>query len=171
MHWTKKDNFSIWTYLCTNYFVPGCILAFRALGPALGFALGSGCLSVYIDPSVTPVITKKDPRWLGAWWLGESCWHNYNIITNIKHFARLTVVTLLEAEGEGGAKNRSGCVSCRVDISLWWLCIFDLLYDTTTMLQKVVHIFSQMLLTTRIPFYICNSPKLKGLWGGLKISE
>ncbi|KDR21868.1 Solute carrier organic anion transporter family member 3A1 [Zootermopsis nevadensis] len=48
----------------------GCILAFRALGPALGFALGSGCLSVYIDPSVTPVITKKDPRWLGAWWLG-----------------------------------------------------------------------------------------------------
>ncbi|PNF14783.1 hypothetical protein B7P43_G07610 [Cryptotermes secundus] len=48
----------------------GCVLALRTLGPAMGFALGSGCLNVYIDPSVTPVITKRDPRWLGAWWLG-----------------------------------------------------------------------------------------------------
>lgn len=48
----------------------GCVLAFRTLGPAVGFALGSACLSLYIDPTVTPVITKKDPRWLGAWWLG-----------------------------------------------------------------------------------------------------
>lgn len=32
--------------------------------------MGYGCLSLYIDPSLHPVITKKDPRWLGAWWLG-----------------------------------------------------------------------------------------------------
>lgn len=48
----------------------GLVLALRTLGPALGFALGSGCLSLYIDPTVTPVITNRDPRWLGAWWLG-----------------------------------------------------------------------------------------------------
>jgi sodium-independent organic anion transporter len=48
----------------------GLVLALRTLGPALGFALGSGCLSLYIDPTVTPLITNKDPRWLGAWWLG-----------------------------------------------------------------------------------------------------
>ena len=57
--------------LAINYFVSGLVLAFRTLGPAVGFGLGSACLSVYIDPTVTPVITKKDPRWLGAWWLGN----------------------------------------------------------------------------------------------------
>jgi len=56
----------------TFYSVAGLVLALRTLGPALGFALGSGCLSLYIDPTVTPLITNKDPRWLGAWWLGNS---------------------------------------------------------------------------------------------------
>ncbi|XP_071441837.1 solute carrier organic anion transporter family member 74D [Hetaerina americana] len=48
----------------------GVVLALRTVGPALGFLLGWACLSLYIDPSLTPLITKKDPRWLGAWWLG-----------------------------------------------------------------------------------------------------
>lgn len=48
----------------------GFTFALRTVGPAIGFFLGYGCLSLYIDPSLHPVITKKDPRWLGAWWLG-----------------------------------------------------------------------------------------------------
>lgn len=40
------------------------------MGPAVGFVLAYICLNVYIDPAKTPVISKKDPRWLGAWWLG-----------------------------------------------------------------------------------------------------
>nr|XP_012137032.1 PREDICTED: solute carrier organic anion transporter family member 5A1-like [Megachile rotundata] len=48
----------------------GLTFALRTIGPAIGFLLGYGCLSLYIDPSLNPVITKKDPRWLGAWWLG-----------------------------------------------------------------------------------------------------
>jgi len=40
------------------------------VGPAIGFLLGFACLSLYIDPKLHPVITNKDPRWLGAWWLG-----------------------------------------------------------------------------------------------------
>ncbi|XP_023287779.1 solute carrier organic anion transporter family member 5A1 [Orussus abietinus] len=48
----------------------GFTFALRTVGPAIGFLLGYGCLSLYIDPSLHPVITKKDPRWLGAWWLG-----------------------------------------------------------------------------------------------------
>lgn len=40
------------------------------MGPAIGFLLGFACLSLYIDPKLHPVITKQDPRWLGAWWLG-----------------------------------------------------------------------------------------------------
>ncbi|XP_043494438.1 solute carrier organic anion transporter family member 74D isoform X2 [Polistes fuscatus] len=48
----------------------GFTFALRTVGPAIGFLLGYGCLSLYIDPTLHPVITKKDPRWLGAWWLG-----------------------------------------------------------------------------------------------------
>lgn len=42
----------------------------RLLGPAAGYALASYCLKLYISPDLTPVIDNKDPRWLGAWWLG-----------------------------------------------------------------------------------------------------
>lgn len=42
----------------------------RLLGPAVGYALASVCLKMYISPDLTPVIDNKDPRWLGAWWLG-----------------------------------------------------------------------------------------------------
>lgn len=40
------------------------------LGPAIGYALASYCLKLYISPSMNPTITNKDPRWLGAWWIG-----------------------------------------------------------------------------------------------------
>lgn len=42
----------------------------RMLGPAMGYALASVCLKMYISPSLTPTIDNQDPRWLGAWWLG-----------------------------------------------------------------------------------------------------
>lgn len=48
----------------------GLTFALRTVGPAIGFVLGFGCLSLYIDPKLHPVISNKDPRWLGAWWLG-----------------------------------------------------------------------------------------------------
>ncbi|CAL4073406.1 unnamed protein product, partial [Meganyctiphanes norvegica] len=42
----------------------------RIFGPVLGFLLGSSCLSLWINPSFTPDLNLKDPRWLGAWWIG-----------------------------------------------------------------------------------------------------
>lgn len=42
----------------------------RLLGPAFGYSLASWCLKFYIDPDLTPVITKDDTRWIGAWWIG-----------------------------------------------------------------------------------------------------
>ncbi|GLV37583.1 Organic anion transporting polypeptide 58Dc [Carabus blaptoides fortunei] len=42
----------------------------RMLGPAIGYSLASFCLNIYISPTLSPTITTKDPRWLGAWWLG-----------------------------------------------------------------------------------------------------
>ncbi|XP_017837175.1 solute carrier organic anion transporter family member 74D-like isoform X2 [Drosophila busckii] len=42
----------------------------RTLGPALGYCLASVCLRYFIEPYLHPIITPKDSRWLGAWWLG-----------------------------------------------------------------------------------------------------
>lgn len=52
----------------------GITMALRTVGPAFGFILGFACLNLYIDPSLTPVIDRRDPRWLGAWWLGKYSW-------------------------------------------------------------------------------------------------
>lgn len=78
----------------------GCVLAFRTLGPAVGFALGSACLSIYIDPTVTPVITKRDPRWLGAWWLG---WIILGTTMIMFSFIIAMFPRQLPREGQGGA--------------------------------------------------------------------
>ncbi|KAH8338694.1 hypothetical protein KR074_003486 [Drosophila pseudoananassae] len=45
-------------------------MALRMIGPVVGFFFGYISLNTFIDPSKTPLIDKKDPRWLGAWWLG-----------------------------------------------------------------------------------------------------
>ncbi|XP_068243215.1 solute carrier organic anion transporter family member 74D-like isoform X2 [Palaemon carinicauda] len=45
-------------------------LLLRTLGPILGFLLGGKCLEYWIVPHKTPSISNKDPRWLGAWWVG-----------------------------------------------------------------------------------------------------
>uniref|UniRef100_A0A1I8PEC0 Solute carrier organic anion transporter family member n=1 Tax=Stomoxys calcitrans TaxID=35570 RepID=A0A1I8PEC0_STOCA len=42
----------------------------RLVGPIVGFFLGYVSLNMFIDPSKTPLIDSKDPRWLGAWWFG-----------------------------------------------------------------------------------------------------
>ena len=53
---------------------PSSVLAInigvKILGPVFGFVLGSLCTSLYVDPMVDPDVTPKDPRWIGAWWLG-----------------------------------------------------------------------------------------------------
>uniref|UniRef100_A0A8C6XGN4 Solute carrier organic anion transporter family member n=1 Tax=Naja naja TaxID=35670 RepID=A0A8C6XGN4_NAJNA len=52
----------------------GIIFAATALGPAIAFILGSFMLRFYVDidkvSSAEVLITNKDPRWVGAWWLG-----------------------------------------------------------------------------------------------------
>lgn len=45
-------------------------ISLRMFGPVLGFFLGFVSLNMFIDPTKTPIITKTDPRWLGAWWFG-----------------------------------------------------------------------------------------------------
>ncbi|XP_037079901.1 solute carrier organic anion transporter family member 74D-like [Pollicipes pollicipes] len=46
------------------------IIGMRIFGPVFGFVLGSLCTSIYVYPTQQPNITTRDPRWVGAWWLG-----------------------------------------------------------------------------------------------------
>lgn len=59
----------------------------RILGPALGFILGSLCTLLYVDLSVDPQITPKDPRWVGAWWLGLVCISALLMLASLAMFA------------------------------------------------------------------------------------
>ncbi|CAL8090219.1 unnamed protein product [Orchesella dallaii] len=42
----------------------------RQAGPLIGWIVAYVCLRIYVSPTLTPLITNKDDRWLGAWWLG-----------------------------------------------------------------------------------------------------
>lgn len=40
-------------------------MSLRMFGPVAGYGLGYLSLNLYIDPTKTPLIDNKDPRWLG----------------------------------------------------------------------------------------------------------
>lgn len=42
----------------------------RLCGSVVGIGLAYVTSRIYIDPTLTPMISPNDPRWLGAWWLG-----------------------------------------------------------------------------------------------------
>ena len=46
------------------------VLAGGALGPALGYVLGTATLRVFVQPGKQGDLREGDPGWLGAWWLG-----------------------------------------------------------------------------------------------------
>lgn len=48
----------------------GSIIVSRFLGPVIGLSLASFCLSHYEDLRTDPGFTPRDPRWIGAWWMG-----------------------------------------------------------------------------------------------------
>lgn len=49
----------------------GITMSLRLIGPTMGFIIAFGTLKMYINPLLTPLITNSDPRWMGAWWLGN----------------------------------------------------------------------------------------------------
>nr|XP_008262157.2 solute carrier organic anion transporter family member 2B1 isoform X2 [Oryctolagus cuniculus] len=55
-------------------FYLGILFAVTLMGPGLSFGLGSLMLRLYVDINRMPEggikLTSKDPRWVGAWWLG-----------------------------------------------------------------------------------------------------
>lgn len=45
----------------------GCL---RLLGPVCGYSLASMSLQHWVDPTQSPNIPPRHPRWVGAWWIG-----------------------------------------------------------------------------------------------------
>uniref|UniRef100_T1J4Q6 Solute carrier organic anion transporter family member n=1 Tax=Strigamia maritima TaxID=126957 RepID=T1J4Q6_STRMM len=48
----------------------GVSMGLRVIGPSVGYMLGGIFLKMYHDLEKTPDFGPKDPRWIGAWWLG-----------------------------------------------------------------------------------------------------
>jgi len=55
----------------------------RLLGSPLGFWVAARSLELYVDPSLSPSITNKDARWIGAWWIG---WIPFGVIATFYSF-------------------------------------------------------------------------------------
>ena len=58
-------------------FMLSLTFVFKLIGPTFGSLLGAKCLSTYVIPGEDVDIDTKDPRWIGAWWIG------FPIIVNI----------------------------------------------------------------------------------------
>lgn len=67
----------------------GIVFAITTAGPAAGFILGSLMLRFYVDIDKLgkgPELTNKDPRWVGAWWLGLLVAAGFLFLTSIPYF-------------------------------------------------------------------------------------
>ncbi|XP_039222723.1 solute carrier organic anion transporter family member 2B1 isoform X1 [Crotalus tigris] len=101
----------------------GFIFAATALGPAIAFLLGSLMLRFYVDidkvSSAEVHITNKDPRWVGAWWLGFIFAASMVAIASIPYFffprempkedeaARKSIAEMTKEEVAEQLKNKS----------------------------------------------------------------
>ena len=48
----------------------GIFYTCAVVGPTLGFGIGGGFLTVYVDPWRETTLEESDPGWVGAWWIG-----------------------------------------------------------------------------------------------------
>ncbi|XP_075448894.1 solute carrier organic anion transporter family member 2B1 isoform X2 [Ascaphus truei] len=68
----------------------GILFAVTVVGPGVAFILGSAMLRYYVDIDKIPaneiLLTLKDPRWIGAWWLGFIVAGSIVAIASIPYF-------------------------------------------------------------------------------------
>lgn len=131
-------------------FYLGILFALTVIGPALGYLLGSILLRFYVDfNTMSPgeiVLDRKDPRWVGAWWLGFLLAGTLLFLTSLPYlFFPRSMITeeTVEATPESGAeqlKEKEEAVS-------------DTTHELSLLqfLKKFPHI---MLRTLRNPIYL-----------------
>ncbi|KAM4796208.1 solute carrier organic anion transporter family member 2B1 [Rhinophrynus dorsalis] len=68
----------------------GILFSVSVMGPGVAFILGSAMLRYYVDidkiPAEEIILTPKDPRWIGAWWLGYLVAASIVAIASIPYF-------------------------------------------------------------------------------------
>eukprot|EP00063_Salmo_salar_P078067 XP_014052902.1 PREDICTED: solute carrier organic anion transporter family member 2B1-like isoform X1 [Salmo salar] len=67
----------------------GILLAVTSIGPAFGFMMGSFMLSFYVDIDKMSKdqigLERRDPRWVGAWWLGFLVAASFLFLTSLPY--------------------------------------------------------------------------------------
>ena len=64
----------------------GIFYAAAVVGPSLGFGLGGGFLTIYVDPWRNTILEQSDPGWVGAWWIGFILCGGISILISIPFF-------------------------------------------------------------------------------------
>lgn len=47
----------------------GIFFSMAIIGPAVGYGVGGGFLSIYVDPWASTTLTESEAGWVGAWWI------------------------------------------------------------------------------------------------------
>jgi len=64
----------------------GIFYTVAVVGPSLGFGLGGGFLSIYVDPWKDTTLEQSDPGWVGAWWIGFIICGGISLLIGIPFF-------------------------------------------------------------------------------------
>lgn len=93
----------------------GILYAVTFMGPGVAFMLGSAMLQYYVDidkiPSADVVLTPKDPRWVGAWWMGFLVTASVVGLSALPYFFFPRAMQKEEAEKETANKPRTDLIS------------------------------------------------------------
>ncbi|XP_066502050.1 solute carrier organic anion transporter family member 2B1 [Hoplias malabaricus] len=82
-------------------FYLGILFTLTVIGPGLGYLMGSGLLSYYVDFNILSEdpISKDDPRWVGAWWLGFILAGTFLFLTSLPYLFFPRTMTTEETTG------------------------------------------------------------------------
>ena len=64
----------------------GIFYTAAVLGPSLGFGIGGGFLTIYVDPWRDTTLEEADPGWVGAWWIGFILCGGISLLISIPFF-------------------------------------------------------------------------------------
>jgi len=64
----------------------GIFYTWAVVGPALGFGIGGGFLTIYVNPWRDTTLEESDPGWVGAWWIGYVICRVISLLISVPFF-------------------------------------------------------------------------------------